>query len=46
MPDWSKGGLVEVGVDWSKLIPNPRPYVKFEAPDGKPGIEIGIKWTF
>ena len=46
MPDWSKGGLVKVGVDWGKLIPNPRPVVRFDRIDGKLGVEIGIKWTF
>lgn len=27
-------------------IPDLRPYVKLEAPDGRPGLEIGIKGTF
>lgn len=45
-PDWPKEGLVKVGIDWGELIPNPRPVVRFECSDGRPGIEIGLKWTF
>lgn len=27
-------------------MPDPCPYMKFEAPDGRPGVEIGVKGTF
>ena len=27
-------------------IPDPHPYVKLETPDGRPGIEVGIRGTF
>ena len=30
----------------SITIPDPHPYVKLETPDGRPGIEVGIKGTF
>ena len=30
----------------SITLPDLRPYVKLETPDGRPGLEIGIKGTF
>lgn len=27
-------------------LPDPHPYVSLRCPDGRPGIEVGLKWTF
>lgn len=32
--------------DGSGITIDPHPYVKLEAPDGRPGIEVGIRGTF